>query len=168
MSFATDLKTRDEIEASLTTLVTQVGRRLRMKGLKGNTLTLKVRFADRSVHSAQMHLDAPSDDDIELRPKLSTLLDRIWAPGHNVRLLGVGVSGFGKGQEGQQALFDLEEDSHESDAMLIEDEEKRRSLLTAFDALKDKFGEDSVRFGSDLRNVGNTTGSSSKNPADYR
>lgn len=168
VSFATDLETREEIEASLTTLVTQVGRRLRMKGLKGTTLTLKVRFADRSVHSAQTHLDAPSDDDIELRPKLSALLDRIWAPGRNVRLLGVGVAGFGKGQEGQQTLFELEDHAPDNDDILIEDDEKRRSLLSAFDALKDKFGEDSVRFGSALRNVGNTTGSSSKNPADYR
>lgn len=169
VSFATDLETRDEIEASLTTLVTQVGRRLRMKGLAGTTLTLKVRFADRSVHSAQMHLDAPSDDDIELRPKLSMLLDRIWAPGRKVRLLGVGVSGFGKEPEGQQALFELDKvASAEDENLLIEDEEKRRSLLSTFDALKDKFGEDSVRFGSDLRNVGNTTGSSSKNPADYK
>ena len=168
VSFATDLRTRDEIEATLTTLVTQVGRRLRLKGLKGNTLTLKVRFSDRSVHSAQTHLDAPSDDDIELRPKLSMLLDRIWAPGRNVRLLGVGVSGFGAVQEGQQALFQMDDDTQGDEGVLIDDADKRRSLLSAFDALKDKFGEDSVRFGSDLRNVGNTTGSSSKNPADYK
>ena len=168
VSFATDLETREEIEASLTTLMTQVGRRLRMKGLAGTTLTLKVRFSDRSVHTAQMHLDAPSDDDIELRPKLSALLDRIWAPGRNVRLLGVGVSGFGKQQESQQTLFELESDASEREAILIEDDEKRRSLLNAFDTLKEKFGEGSVLFGSDLRNKGNSTGSSSKNPADYK
>lgn len=48
------------------------------------------------------------------------------------------------------------------------DEKLSRSLLAATDALKDKFGEEAVRFGRELRNEGNTTGSSSKNPADYK
>lgn len=170
VSFATDLESREDIEASLTSLLTQVGRRLRMKGLAGTTLSLKVRFADRSVHSAQTHLDVPSDDDIELRPRLVELLDKVWVPGRKVRLLGVGMSGFGKMPEGQQALFDADglDGAASGDDVLVEDERKRRSLLHAFDALKDKFGEDTVRFGSELRNAGNTTGSSSKNPADYR
>lgn len=170
VSFATDLESREDIEASLTSLLTQVGRRLRMKGLAGTTLSLKVRFADRSVHSAQTHLDVPSDDDIELRPRLVELLDKVWAPGRKVRLLGVGMSGFGKMPEGQQALFDADDldGAAPGDDVLVEDVRKRRSLLHAFDKLKDKFGEDTVRFGSELRNAGNTTGSSSKNPADYR
>lgn len=170
VSFATDLESREDIEASLTSLLTQVGRRLRMKGLAGTTLSLKVRFSDRSVHSAQTHLDVPSDDDIELRPRLVELLDKVWVPGRKVRLLGVGMSGFGKMPEGQQALFDADDldGAAPGDDVLVEDVRKRRSLLHAFDKLKDKFGEDTVRFGSELRNAGNTTGSSSKNPADYR
>lgn len=170
VSFAADLETREQIEASLTSLLTQVGRRLRMKGLAGTTLSLKVRFSDRSVHSAQTHLDVPSDDDIELRPRLMELVDKVWVPGRKVRLLGVGMSGFGTAPQGQQALFDA--DAFDAAAVerdvLVEDESKRRSLLQAFDALKDKFGEDAVRFGSSFRNAGNSTGSSSKNPADYR
>ena len=38
----------------------------------------------------------------------------------------------------------------------------------ATDAVKDRFGEAAVRFGHELRNEENTTGSSSKNPADYK
>ncbi len=170
VSFATDLETREQIEASLTSLLAQVGRRLRMKGLAGTTLVLKVRFSDRSVHSAQTHLDVPSDDDIELRPRLMELVDKVWVPGRKVRLLGVGVSGFGRMPQGQQTLFDADGlgDAPAARDVLVEDDSKRRSLLEAFDALKDKFGEDAVRFGSAFRTEGNTTGSSSKNPADYR
>ena len=36
------------------------------------------------------------------------------------------------------------------------------------DLVKDRFGEAAVRFGHALRNEENTTGSSSKNPADYK
>ena len=44
----------------------------------------------------------------------------------------------------------------------------RRGLIEATDLVKDKFGESAVRFGRELRGEGNTTGSASKNPADYK
>ena len=50
----------------------------------------------------------------------------------------------------------------------MRDERKRRGLIEATDLVKDRFGEAAVRFGHELRNEGNTTGSSSKNPADYK
>ena len=50
----------------------------------------------------------------------------------------------------------------------IQDESKRRGLLTATDLVKDRFGEGAVRFGHELRNAGNTTGTAAKNPADYK
>ena len=71
----------------------------------------------------------------------------------------------------QEALFDVDVVSPLENAVcapLISDENKRRNLIEATDALKDKFGEAAVRFGHELRNEGNTTGSSSKNPADYK
>ena len=58
-------------------------------------------------------------------------------------------------------------DAVESEA-LIRDEEKRRSLLAATDALQERFGDGTVRFGFELRQSGNTTGSSSKNVEDYK
>lgn len=202
LSFARDLDSRDEIEPVLTKLLTKVGRRLRLKGLAGTTLTLKVRFADRTVHTVQTHLSTPSDDDIALRPELMALLDKVWAPGQKVRLLGVGVSGFDAMPSGQQTLFDADglgcdgslgdadagraadgpdgaggdsvggAPSAASDAAatrpLVADEAKRRRLLSAFDALKDKFGDDAVRYGGELKVDGNTTGSGSKAANDYR
>ena len=53
-------------------------------------------------------------------------------------------------------------------AALIRDEKKRRSLLAATDALQERFGDGTVRFGFELRQSGNTTGSSSKNVEDYK
>ena len=40
--------------------------------------------------------------------------------------------------------------------------------IEATDAVKDRFGEAALRFGRELRAEGNTTGSASKNPADYK
>lgn len=171
ISFARDLTERSDIEAALATLADQVGRRLRMKGLKGRTLTCKVRYGDRSLHSAQRTLAEPSDDELCLAPLLCELIDKVWRPGISVRLLGVAVSGFDEGaRETQGALFDLDEDHAPvgAPAPLIADEAKRRGLIDAKDALKDRFGEDAVRFGHELRSATNLTGSSSKNPADYK
>lgn len=170
ITFSKDLTDLRDIEAALRGLLSQVCRRMRLKGLTGRTLTLKARHDDRSIHSAQMRLDVPSDDEISLYPLACSLIPKIWVPGVRIRLLGVGLSGFKHRQMQQDPLFELEVDGGPGALAkpMIEDKEKRRSLLQASDVLKDKFGEDAVRFGSEFRNAGNTTGSSSKNPADYR
>lgn len=180
LSFSRDLHERDEVEPVLTKLLTKVGRRLRIKGVAGTTLALKVRFADRSVHTVQTRLAAPSDDDIALRPVLMALLDKIWSPGQGVRLLGVAVSGFDEEPVVQDSLFDLDGDAPAAasadapghaaapESPLVRDEAKRRRLLDAFDVLKDKFGDDAVKYGGELKIEGNTTGSGSKNANDYR
>ena len=70
----------------------------------------------------------------------------------------------------QQSLFDVSEAAPaEGDAPpAIKDERKRRGLIEATDLVRDRFGEEAVRFGRELRGKGNTTGSASKNPADYK
>ena len=170
VTFADDLTDRTDIEAALSTIAAKVGRRLRRKGLKGRTVAIKVRFSDRTTHSVQRSLPAPTDDDIALTPLLHAMIDDVWIPGARVRLLGVTVTHFDEAPVVQESLFDgsaFEEERPEA-APLIEDEAKRRELLRATDALRDRFGDDTVRFGFELRQAGNTTGSSSKNVEDYK
>lgn len=174
VTFAHDLTDRADIEAALSTIAAKVGRRLRRKGLAGRTVAVKVRFADRTTHSVQRQLPQPTDDDIAFAPLVHAMIDDVWVPGAKVRLLGVAVSHF-ELQEGpvQESLFG--DDSFRSDesdagegAPLIEDAAKRRQLLAATDALRERFGDATVRFGFELRNEHNTTGSSSKNVEDYK
>ena len=212
VTFSTDLETRTDIEAALGTIAAKVGRRLRRKELAGHTLSLKIRYNDRSMRSVQRQLASRCDDELLFTPLLYDMLDEVWRPGMRVRLLGVGMAGFDEAPLVQESLFDAAlfeavsegEDAgrekgfaaasgadaakaaREYDAMggraadepetrrgkrparVLEDEAKRRSLISATDTLKDKFGESAVRFGRELRNEGNTTGSSSKNPSDYK
>lgn len=169
ITFAQDLTSKDEIFSTLATILSKVGRRLRRKGLAGHTLTVKVRLDDRTIHTAQRRLDEPCDDDLALIPLARELVLRIWRPGMRIRLLGAGVSGFGDEPPAQEALFDAEAiDAEGGSEVLIEDDGKRRGLLHATDALKERFGEDAVVFGSEFRSAGNTTGTASKHPADYR
>lgn len=171
VTFATDLTDRHSVEAALATIAAKVGRRLRRKGLAGRTLAIKVRYHDRSVHSVQRQLPSPTDDDIAFTPILYDMIGELWEPGMGIRLLGVAVSHFEADEVHQDALFDasaLDAGSDDETAPLIEDEGKRRRLIEATDALRDRFGDDTVRFGFELHNAGNTTGSSSKNVEDYK
>lgn len=175
VTFSTDLEDRADIEAAVRTLAAKVGRRMRRKQLKGRTVFLRMRYDDRTTRSSQTRLPRPSDDDLHFAPRLCALIDDLWRPGMRVRLIGVGVSGFQGDDCAQESLFDAENFSS-ADAgassmkqpSALADEGKRRRLIDATDILKDKFGEGAVVFGHELRNAGNTTGSSSKNPADYR
>lgn len=169
-TFAHDLTTRADVEAAIATMAAKVGRRLRKKGLAGRTLSLKVRFSDRSVRSVQKRLSSPSDDELAFTPLLYRMADEVWREGMPVRLLGVGMSGFEAEEVVQEALFDVarEAPSDQDVPPLIASEEKRTKLLAATDTLRNRFGENAVRFGRELRNAGNTTGTSAKNPDDYK
>lgn len=170
VSFAVDLTERADIEAAMATMAAKVGRRLRRKGLRGRVLTLKVRFGDLSVRSSQRTLAAPTDDELAFAPQLDRLLDELWRPGMAVRLVGVAVTGFDGAEERQQRLFEDEQSADEGERRprALADERRRRGLLEATDSVRDRFGEGAVLFGRELRTSGNTTGSSSKNPADYK
>lgn len=171
VTFAEDLTDRESIEAALATIAAKVGRRLRRKGLTGRTIAIKVRYDDRSVHSVQRQLPAPTDDDLAFTPVLYAMIDDLWEPGMKIRLLGVAVTHFEIEENSQESLFDaslFDESKAKEAAPLIEDDAKRRRLIENLDALRDRFGDDTVRFGFELRNQGNTTGSSSKNVEDYK
>ena len=170
MTFAHDLTKRQDVEAAIATMAAKVGRRLRRKGLRGRTLALRVKFDDLSVRSVQRQLIEPSDDELVYTPLLYRMIDEVWRPGTPVRLIGVGMSGFEKEGAVQESLFDVTEAAPSTGDVepVVRDKCKRRGLIEATDLVKNRFGETAVRFGRELRNEENTTGSSSKNPADYK
>lgn len=169
VSFAEDLTTREEVSAALSSIAAKVGRRLREKGLKGHTLSLKLRYENLSIRSAQKRLMENTDDDIAFLPILFSLLDQLWSPGIPLRLIGVGMSGFDEEESFQDRLFELEDqEAAVGEQPLLKDEVKRTGLLDATDAVRNKFGENAVRFGHEIKTSERTTGSGSKNPSDYK
>ena len=160
-SFGEDLTDRADIEAAITIMAAKVGRRLRRKDLKGSTLALKIRFSDLSFKSVQRPLKHPCDDEFIFVEMLHDMLDEIWADGTPLRLVGVAVTGFETAESLQLSLFDVDEHQTKPDT-------KHRSLSNATDSIKERFGESAVKFGRELRLSGVDTGSSSKNPADYK
>lgn len=137
-TFAQDLRDRTEVLDVVRTLAEHVARRLRRKGLRGRTVHLKLRFSDFSTRTAQTGLDEPTDDSRSILTAITALLEATWAPGVGLRLLGVGVSGFGAAPR-QLTLLDGQSEAGDS----------RRAIIDrAVDELRERFGDDAVRFGA--------------------
>lgn len=154
-TFKEDLTDETEIRGAIRHISCIVGRRLRKNGLKGCTVTLKVKNSVSSSHTAQKTLSAMTDQEDQFGPVAEELLQEVWHNGQPVRLLGVGVSGFDASTQRpiQPVLFD-EQDLTPSDATR-QGKKKTRShrppLSGVTDALKDKFGSDVIKYGRDLR-----------------
>ena len=162
ISFSEDFTDREDIVAAIAIMAAKVARRLRRKNLKGRTLALKVRYADLSVRSCQRPLSQPCDDEYEFMAYLPEMLDSLWERGMALRLVGVAVTGFDEPDAPLQlSLFD-------DDTANEAHEERRRDLLDAADRVKERFGESALVLGRELRLRDRNTGSSSKNPADYK
>lgn len=137
-TFATDIRDRTEVREAVSALADQVATRLRRKGLSGRTVHLKLRYGDFSTKTAQTTLGGSTDSERVVEAAALGLLEQAWSPGVGVRLLGVGVSGFGAAS---RQLELLGEDEGTED-------ERRRRIRGAVDELRERFGEDAVRFGT--------------------
>lgn len=178
-TFAVDLISYDDIHNACATMAAKVGRRLRAKELKGRTVSLKLRFADRSIRNAQVKLQVPTDNEHEIMVHAASLIKRVWSAPSRVRLVGIGVSDFREDAAPvQEALFDADltdavQDSDNDRAMSSADrgdailQRHARELASATDIVRNRFGEAAVYFGRDLHVKENTTGTAAKNPEDY-
>lgn len=165
MSLARSITKRSDIEALIDTTAHKVGRRLRQKGLQGTTLHLKVRFEDLHIKTVQRTLAEVDSNELSWLPLLHRMLDDVWCEGQEARLIGVGVSGFDT-HPVQESLFGDEIPSQVStkeQASLPQlDKKSQTSLLQARDAIADKFGDDILHFGHEIRSYNNVTGSSTR------
>ena len=148
-TFDRDLADRDDLVAAVRHIAAMTGRRLRKKGLEGSTVTLKLKFDVSHARTAQRQLPAPTSDERVFGEVAVGLLDELWAPGQRVRLVGVGVSGFGAAAPSQMSLFPEDEEQSVRD---------RSELGRVTDRLRERFGDGVVGYGRELRFRGHTTG----------
>jgi DNA polymerase-4 len=150
-TFATDVRDAAELDAIVDMLAAKVGQRLRRKGMAGRTVTIKVRFSDFTTRTVQRTLPAATDDELEFGPIARALLHSTWSPGVGVRLLGVGVSGFE--ERGEQLSLDAAEPEVSA--------RPHGELVRGIDAVRERFGDDAVRYGRDLMRRGRRRSSDS-------
>jgi nucleotidyltransferase/DNA polymerase involved in DNA repair len=137
VTFARDVSDEDVLKRTLREQADGVGRRLRKAGLAGTTIHIKLRWSDFTTLTRQATRPQPTDLDDEIYETALRLFEKNWPPGRAVRLIGVGASGF-ETPARQLSLWDAGED------------QAARSLQSALDDLREKFGDDAIRRGSDM------------------
>lgn len=132
-----DEDTADKVELARWLMVQaeRVGRDLRRHGLKGRTVTLKIKYADFKSLTRSRTLAEPTDGTRLVFETARALLDALPLE-RKVRLIGVGVSHFGPAQR-QLSLLGEEEPGREGE----------EDLDAAMDAIRDRFGGRAVARG---------------------
>jgi DNA polymerase-4 len=165
-TFVNDVRDAAHLRQTLQALCTEVSEALRKEGLHGSTIKIKLRWSDFRSLTRQTTLVSPVDDGDDIYKAALRLLDKHRPPERAVRLLGVGVSHFSTPLP-QLSLWSAEgtppppDDPPADQGEQVEDAppteadqkpgDKAAKLKTALAALRDRFGETSVKRASDLR-----------------
>ncbi|MBU2488280.1 MAG: DNA polymerase IV [Proteobacteria bacterium] len=132
-TFLQDVRDPAQARRHILDLSGRVARRLRRHGVKGRTVTLKVKYADFSLITRSATLDRATDDGGEINAAALSLLKKTQVGTRPVRLLGVSVSSLlTPGQASQELLFDQET------------RRRKASLNLALDQIADRYGEQTV------------------------
>lgn len=112
-TFAVDVLDREKLLAVLLGQADKVATRLRRRELAGRTVCLKLRYGDFSTVTRRKSLPSATHlAEIIYAEAKELLCSRTEAGKRAVRLIGVGVSGFGNAKEGGQASLFREEASN--------------------------------------------------------
>jgi len=140
-TFLQDIISLDTVQKELLALGSKVARRMRQKGLKGKTITLKVKYSDFVQITRSVTLPKSIDDGSEIYSVACRLLKKTGVTKKPVRLLGISLSQLScLGTGTQLSLFDQDRSSQE-----------RQRLNTALDSLYEKYGDKSVVPGTLLK-----------------
>ena len=123
-----DTSDPEAIESILLAMADGVSGRLRSAGVRGSTVSVKIRDASFTTITRQRTLDAPTDM-TEPIWRTAVELARPEVAGKRIRLLGVTMSGLGAAE--QMGLFEGSE-------------ERRRRAVLAADAIRRRYGDRAV------------------------
>lgn len=152
-----DILGRDLLQRELLCLADRVASRLRRHGVRGRTVTLKVKYRDFRQVTRAATLPAATDDGSAIYWTAVTLLDKTDAGKTPVRLLGISLSKLSGGKEGavpgkaeQLPLFGRPPAGRETgspgrSAPSPASREKKVKLNRAVDRIREKFGKKGIR-----------------------
>jgi len=103
-TFEEDLTGLEALRPRVHAQALRVGRRLRKAGIRGRVVQLKLKFADFSIITRRVTLDAPTDDGQVFYRAALEMLERAHA-GRPLRLTGVSAQAFEVDHSNQLGLF---------------------------------------------------------------
>ena len=133
-TFEEDLTGRAALLPHLLAQAERTARRLREAGLRGRTVTLKVKYSDFTLVTRRCTLAAATDDGAAVFAAAREQLERVELD-RPVRLIGVSVSGF----EARAEQLGLFEQRPAADAA------RRAAVNAAVDAVNRRFGREAIR-----------------------
>ncbi len=139
-TFASDVSSRAQLEATISTHAEAVARRLRRDGVRARTVVLKLRMARRRAPGSRGYplltrrctLPEACDDGPTLAREARRLLERFGLR-EAVRLLGVGVTNLESGRDSQLDLFGASAEV-----------EQRGRINKALDDITERFGSRAI------------------------
>jgi DNA polymerase-4 len=149
-----DLRERGAMRRELLSLSDRVSARLRRHGVKGKTVTLKVKYADFVQVTRAATLSEPTDDGGSLYRIALDLLGNTEAGGRPVRLLGISVSklvpaaGDAKPSRMEQLPLFGRPRGGVREEHRPADPEKKEKLNRAVDRIREKFGPKGIAPGA--------------------
>jgi DNA polymerase-4 len=150
-----DIRDREAIVKELLSLAHRVSSRLRRKGYRGRTVTLKVKYHDFTQVTRAATLPSPTDDGATIYRTVLPLLKKTEAGRRPVRLLGISVSHFGEKRSpreewGQIPLFGQRPEPRppSSRGTTARDPARTAKLNEAVDRIREKYGEKGIRPGT--------------------
>lgn len=134
-TFMEDIDDKETIRRYIINLSDKVSRRMRIQGLKGKTVTLKLRFSDFKTITSQITLDNPGNLPSEIcKTALTAYNDNKETKNKKIRLIGVGVSNLCDEDNVEQISFF--EDRSAKD--------KEQNLQGSIDNILKKYGDEAL------------------------
>ena len=134
-TFMKDILNPDQAKKEILSLANRVAQRMRREKVRGNTVSLKVKYSDFTQITRAATLPEPTDDSMEIYSISCRLLKKTAVGKRPVRLLGISLSQLST-LENEKQLFLFAQDK---------EYQKRKNLNTALDSICNKFGEKSIR-----------------------
>ncbi len=131
-TFNEDVSDQQTLRDQLRTLAAEVGFIARKKGLKGQVVTLKIRLEGFETHTRQRKISEATNTDGTIFRTAWDLYQESGHAGRPIRLIGLGITGWGEGAP-QQELF-----------AETEDKEREERLYKTLDSVIEKYGEGKI------------------------
>lgn len=141
-TFPRDLIDRDELQRELVRMADSVAARLRKAGLRGKTITLKLRYPSFETVTRATTLDRPTDSAATIVAVSARMLDRLSLDA-GVRLLGVGATSLTDEVVEQLSFDDLLSGGEREEASRTGSDGWAAADL-ALDEIRDRFGRSSI------------------------
>ncbi|MES9922935.1 MAG: DNA polymerase IV [Candidatus Thiodiazotropha endolucinida] len=140
-TFNEDITDPEIVRDTLHWAAQEVGYIARQEGRRGSIVTVKIRFQGFKTHTRSRTLATPTSTDREIFQQAWELYQSEQWAGRPVRLVGLGVSGWDSDAIKAAEQADL------FDEITTDQPPKQERLYQTMDAVSDKFGRKSVRFG---------------------